>query len=169
VSRPRFARRVRGRRALTLAFALRLILQLSGGCEILARQTGTQIGSLFESRPAHSGSIPQSHRAHKPPVQPLVGVTCHPLHPMPKAAQIFTPVESPRVVSTISGCICRAGIFCPQPTNHHGGCPTQYIPPQSPHYGCPYSSQHTVLRKSQSHRHHRHGYVSYGHQAPEYP
>jgi len=32
VSRPRFARRVRGRRALTLAFAPRLIIQLSGGC-----------------------------------------------------------------------------------------------------------------------------------------
>jgi hypothetical protein len=35
VSRPRFARRVRGRRALTLAFAPRLIIQLSGGCQIL--------------------------------------------------------------------------------------------------------------------------------------
>jgi hypothetical protein len=34
VSRPRFARRVRGQRALTLAFAPRLILQLSGGCQI---------------------------------------------------------------------------------------------------------------------------------------
>jgi len=34
VSRPRFARRVRGRRALTLAFAPRLILQPSGGCQI---------------------------------------------------------------------------------------------------------------------------------------
>jgi hypothetical protein len=34
VSRPRFARRVRGRRALTLAFAPRLIIQLSGGCQI---------------------------------------------------------------------------------------------------------------------------------------
>src|SRR5208282_559943 len=33
-SRPRFARRVRGRRALTLAFAPRLIIQLSGGCQI---------------------------------------------------------------------------------------------------------------------------------------
>ena len=35
MSRPRFARRVRGRRALTLAFAPRLIIQLSGGCQIL--------------------------------------------------------------------------------------------------------------------------------------
>jgi hypothetical protein len=35
VSRPRFARRVRGQRALTLAFAPRLIIQLSGGCQIL--------------------------------------------------------------------------------------------------------------------------------------
>jgi len=35
VSRPRFARRVRGRRALTLAFAPRLIIQPSGGCQIL--------------------------------------------------------------------------------------------------------------------------------------
>jgi hypothetical protein len=35
VSRPRFARRVRGRRALTLAFAPQLIIQLSGGCQIL--------------------------------------------------------------------------------------------------------------------------------------
>ena len=34
MSRPRFARRVRGRRALTLAFAPRLIIQLSGGCQI---------------------------------------------------------------------------------------------------------------------------------------
>ena len=34
MSRPRFARRVRGPRALTLAFAPRLILQLSGGCQI---------------------------------------------------------------------------------------------------------------------------------------
>ena len=34
VSRPRFARRVRGRRALTLVFAPRLIIQLSGGCQI---------------------------------------------------------------------------------------------------------------------------------------
>ena len=34
MSRPRFAGRVRGRRALTLAFAPRLILQLSGGCQI---------------------------------------------------------------------------------------------------------------------------------------
>jgi hypothetical protein len=34
VSRPRFARRVRGRRALTLAFAPRLIIQLSGECRI---------------------------------------------------------------------------------------------------------------------------------------
>ena len=34
MSRPRFARRVRGRRALTLAFAPRLIVQLSGGCQI---------------------------------------------------------------------------------------------------------------------------------------
>src|ERR1700674_5752821 len=34
VSRPRFARRVRGRRALTLAFAPRLSIQLSGGCQI---------------------------------------------------------------------------------------------------------------------------------------
>jgi hypothetical protein len=34
VSRPRFARRLRGRRALTLAFAPRLIIQLSGGCQI---------------------------------------------------------------------------------------------------------------------------------------
>jgi hypothetical protein len=35
VSRPRFARRVRGQRALTLTFAPRLIIQLSGGCQIL--------------------------------------------------------------------------------------------------------------------------------------
>ena len=35
MSRPRFARRIRGRRALTLAFAPRLIIQLSGGCHIL--------------------------------------------------------------------------------------------------------------------------------------
>ncbi len=35
MSRPRFARRVRGRRALTLAFAPRLIIQLSGGCQIV--------------------------------------------------------------------------------------------------------------------------------------
>ena len=35
MSRPHFARRVRGRRALTLAFAPRLIIQLSGGCQIL--------------------------------------------------------------------------------------------------------------------------------------
>jgi hypothetical protein len=34
VSRPRFARRVRGRRTLTLAFAPRLIIQLSGGRQI---------------------------------------------------------------------------------------------------------------------------------------
>ena len=34
MSRPRFARRVRGRKALTLAFARRLILQLSGECQI---------------------------------------------------------------------------------------------------------------------------------------
>jgi hypothetical protein len=34
VSRPRFARRVRGPRALTLAFAPRLIIQLSGACQI---------------------------------------------------------------------------------------------------------------------------------------
>jgi hypothetical protein len=34
VSRPRFARRVRGPRALTLAFAPRLIIQLSGGGQI---------------------------------------------------------------------------------------------------------------------------------------
>jgi hypothetical protein len=34
VSRPRFARRLRGRRALTLAFAPRLTIQLSGGCQI---------------------------------------------------------------------------------------------------------------------------------------
>jgi hypothetical protein len=34
VSRPRFARRVHGRRALTLAFAPRLTIQLSGGCQI---------------------------------------------------------------------------------------------------------------------------------------
>ena len=34
MSRPHFARRVRGRRALTLAFAPRLIIQLSGGCQI---------------------------------------------------------------------------------------------------------------------------------------
>ena len=34
MSRPRFARRVRGRRALTLAFAPRLIIQLSGECQI---------------------------------------------------------------------------------------------------------------------------------------
>ena len=36
MSRPRFARRVRGRRALTLAFAPRLIIQLSGECQILS-------------------------------------------------------------------------------------------------------------------------------------
>jgi hypothetical protein len=35
VSRPRFARRVRGHKALTRAFAPRLIIQLSGGCQIL--------------------------------------------------------------------------------------------------------------------------------------
>ena len=35
VSRPRFARRLRGRRALTLAFAPRPTIQLSGGCQIL--------------------------------------------------------------------------------------------------------------------------------------
>jgi len=40
VSRPRFARRVRGRRALTLAFAPRLIIQLSGGCQILTSTNG---------------------------------------------------------------------------------------------------------------------------------
>ncbi len=34
MSRPRFARRGGGRRALTLAFAPRLIIQLSGGCQI---------------------------------------------------------------------------------------------------------------------------------------
>ena len=34
MSRPRLARRVRGRRALTLAFAPRLIIQLSRGCQI---------------------------------------------------------------------------------------------------------------------------------------
>ena len=34
MSRPRFARRVRGRRALTLAFAPRLIIQPSGACQI---------------------------------------------------------------------------------------------------------------------------------------
>ena len=34
MSRPPFARRVRGRRALTLAFAPRLIIQLSRGCQI---------------------------------------------------------------------------------------------------------------------------------------
>jgi len=39
VSRPRFARRLRGRRALTLAFAPRLIIQLSGGCQILVLRT----------------------------------------------------------------------------------------------------------------------------------
>ena len=33
MSRPRFARRVRGRRALTLAFAPRLIILLFGGCQ----------------------------------------------------------------------------------------------------------------------------------------
>jgi len=37
VSRPRFARRVRGRRALTPAFAPRLTIQLSGECQVLAR------------------------------------------------------------------------------------------------------------------------------------
>ena len=42
MSRPRFARRVRGRRALTLAFAPRLIIQLSGGCQIF---TSTNRGS----------------------------------------------------------------------------------------------------------------------------
>jgi len=36
VSRPRFARGVRGRRALTLALAPRLIIQLSGGCQIFS-------------------------------------------------------------------------------------------------------------------------------------
>jgi len=35
MSRPRFARRIRGRRALTLAFEPRLVIQLSGGCQIL--------------------------------------------------------------------------------------------------------------------------------------
>ena len=35
MSRPRFARRIRGRRALTLAFAPRLIIPLSGACQIL--------------------------------------------------------------------------------------------------------------------------------------
>jgi hypothetical protein len=34
VSRPRFARRVRGHKALTVAFAPRLIIQLSGGCQL---------------------------------------------------------------------------------------------------------------------------------------
>jgi len=44
VSRPRFARRVRGRRALTLAFAPRLIIQLSGGCHfgIASLETKTE-------------------------------------------------------------------------------------------------------------------------------
>jgi hypothetical protein len=48
VSRPRFARRVRGRRALTLAFAPRLIIQLSGGCQILLPRTGLRAESLSE-------------------------------------------------------------------------------------------------------------------------
>ena len=47
MSRPRFARRVRGRRALTLAFAPRLIIQLSGGCQILT-STNREKGHSFE-------------------------------------------------------------------------------------------------------------------------
>jgi hypothetical protein len=53
VSRPRFARRVRGRRALTLAFAPRLIIQLSGGCQIF---TSTNRGSA-PSRIAVGGNL----------------------------------------------------------------------------------------------------------------
>jgi hypothetical protein len=53
VSRPRFARRVRGRRALTLAFAPRLIIQLSGGCQIF---TSTNRGSA-PSRIAVGGDL----------------------------------------------------------------------------------------------------------------
>ena len=44
MSRPRFARRVRGLRALTLAFAPRLIIQLSGECQ-------------FQSRPLANGYL----------------------------------------------------------------------------------------------------------------
>jgi hypothetical protein len=49
VSRPRFARRVRGRRALTLAFASRLIIQLSGGCQISSstNRLSPQVESLL--------------------------------------------------------------------------------------------------------------------------
>jgi hypothetical protein len=56
VSRPRFARRVRGRRALTLAFAPRLIIQLSGGCQIL---TST---NRAPSRSAVDGNGALTHR-----------------------------------------------------------------------------------------------------------
>ena len=54
MSRPRFARRVRGRRALTLAFAPRLIIQLSGGCQIF---TSTNRGSVAESNVAVGGDL----------------------------------------------------------------------------------------------------------------
>jgi hypothetical protein len=40
VSGPHCARRVRGRRALTPASEPRLIIQLSGGCQILVLRTG---------------------------------------------------------------------------------------------------------------------------------
>ena len=49
MSRPRFARRVRGRRALTLVFAPRLIIQLSGGCQISSstKRAPPQVESLL--------------------------------------------------------------------------------------------------------------------------
>jgi hypothetical protein len=46
VSRPRFARRVRGRRALTPAFAPRLIIQLSRDVRFLVLRTGLRPESM---------------------------------------------------------------------------------------------------------------------------
>ena len=43
MSRPRFARRVRGRRALTLAFAPRLIIQLFRECQIPLEHPSTSL------------------------------------------------------------------------------------------------------------------------------
>jgi hypothetical protein len=48
VSRPRFARRLRGHRALTLAFSPRLIIPPSGGCRVpVPRNALPQVESLL--------------------------------------------------------------------------------------------------------------------------
>ncbi len=104
MSRPRCARRVRGRRALTLAFAPRLIIRLSGGCQISSSTNRAPLPiQLFPDRNTHPASFPFFGFSRK-----------YPVRSNSSGSDFFRPAVSRFSISRLRCSVHRLCVECPQ-------------------------------------------------------